>query len=225
MQKKNPKATPFDLFPQTRHLEVARDSWPIWKKFTGPLRGLAPRTWFRGFRIYHPHVQAMEFRHLEGVPQPDLLWDFTITMVINHVSLRPGMILQVGKGGWMVTDLTSWLPISWKSLFTMEKLVLHQTSILFKQVSGSSGGSLSFFCSQKWGKLIFSDWVHKKHHLDIFFSKWFSTFISSLFFLGTVALEGVSGIPMFFCIFLGGRSTEVPNFVTLKPLEVVQETH
>ena len=45
----------------------------------------------------------MEFRHLEGVPQPDPLRDFTITMVIQPripVSWEP--ILQVGKGGWMV---------------------------------------------------------------------------------------------------------------------------
>ena len=37
------------------------------------------------------HKQA----HLEGVPQPDPYGTNTITMVIKHVSVRPGVILQV----------------------------------------------------------------------------------------------------------------------------------
>ena len=32
----------------------------------------------------HPHLQAMEFGHLEGVPQPQVLGTKTITMLINH---------------------------------------------------------------------------------------------------------------------------------------------
>ena len=45
---------------------------------------------FRGVSGWAPHLQAMKFGHLEGVPQP-LLGGLTITMVINH--LPNGMIL------------------------------------------------------------------------------------------------------------------------------------
>ena len=41
----------------------------------------------------HPHLQAMKFGHLEGVPQPQL--GDLLTMVINH--LLTGMILQALK--------------------------------------------------------------------------------------------------------------------------------